>query len=241
MNNPLPATETINREKDMKMKNKILLATFAKRVVLMAVCMIGVAGTMQAQQQENVEEGNRTQWGVKAALNIASLDFDASNGKSESTKSVLGGAAGLTFAYAFNPNWRIHSGIEMSMKGFSADETGGSRELTVHAAYIEVPVTCGYVIDLGKWNFEPRLGAFFAYGVAGNYSVSGADSKQTFSDKLLNPFDAGLAFGLYADNGKIVFGIGGEFGLAEANGKKFSVSGGTVHTRNTFLSVGYLF
>ncbi|WP_315368363.1 porin family protein [Prevotella koreensis] len=225
----------------MKKKNKILSVTFARRIALMTVCMIGVVGTMQAQQQENVEIGNRKQWGVKAALNIASLDFDASNGKSESTKSVLGGAIGLTFTYAFNPNWRINSGIEMSMKGFSADETGGSRELTVHAAYIQVPVTCGYVINLGKWNFEPRLGAFFAYGVAGNYSVSGSDSKQTFSDELLNPIDVGVAFGFYADNGKIVFGIGGELGLTETNGKNFSVSGGTVHTRNTFLSVGYLF
>ncbi|WP_455095435.1 porin family protein [Prevotella koreensis] len=225
----------------MKKKNKILSVTFARRIALMTVCMIGVVGTMQAQQQENVEIGNRTQWGVKAALNIASLDFDVSNGKSESTKSVLGGAIGLTFTYAFNPNWRINSGIEMSMKGFSADETGGSRELTVHAAYIQVPVTCGYVINLGKWNFEPRLGAFFAYGVAGNYSVSGSDSKQTFSDELLNPIDVGVAFGFYADNGKMVFGIGGEFGLTETNGKNFSVSGGTVHTRNTFLSVGYLF
>lgn len=225
----------------MKKKNKILSVTFARQIALMTVCMIGVAGTMQAQQQENVEGGNRTQWGVKAALNIASLDFDASNGKSESTKSVLGGAMGLTFTYAFNPNWRINSGIEMSIKGFSADETGGSRELTVHAAYIQVPVTCGYVINLGKWNFEPRLGAFFAYGVAGNYSVSGSDSKQTFSDELLNPIDVGVAFGFYVDNGKMVFGIGGEFGLTETNGKNFSVSGGTVHTRNTFLSVGYLF
>ena len=225
----------------MKKKNKILSVTFARRIALMTVCMIGVVGTMQAQQQENVEIGNRKQWGVKAALNIASLDFDASNGKSESIKSVLGGAIGLTFTYAFNPNWRINSGIEMSMKGFSADETGGSRELTVHAAYIQVPVTCGYVINLGKWNFEPRLGAFFAYGVAGNYSVSGSDSKQTFSDELLNPIDVGVAFGFYADNGKIVFGIGGELGLTETNGKNFSVSGGTVHTRNTFLSVGYLF
>ena len=225
----------------MKKKNKILSVTFARRIALMTVCMIGVVGTMQAQQQENVEIGNRTQWGVKAALNIASLDFDASNGKSESTKSVLGGAMGLTFTYAFNPNWRINSGIEMSMKGFSADETGGSRELTVHAAYIQVPVTCGYVINLGKWNFEPRLGTFFAYGVAGNYSVSGSDSKQTFSDELLNPIDVGVAFGFYADNGKMVFGIGGEFGVTETNGKNFSVSGGTVHTRNTFLSVGYLF
>ena len=226
---------------DMKKKNKILSVTFARQIALMTVCMIGVAGTMQAQQQEKVEGKNRTQWGVKAALNIASLDFDASNGKSESTKSVIAGAAGLTFAYAFNPNWRIHSGLELSLKGFSADETGGSRELTVHAAYIQVPVMCGYVINLGKWNFEPRFGAFFAYGVAGNYNVSGTDSKQTFSDKLLNPFDAGLAFGFYADNGKIVFGIGGEVGLTEVNGKNFSVSGGTVHTRNTFLSVGYLF
>ena len=55
----------------MKKKNKILSVTFARRIALMTVCMIGVVGTMQAQQQENVEGGNRTQWGVKAALNIA--------------------------------------------------------------------------------------------------------------------------------------------------------------------------
>lgn len=71
--------------------------------------------------------------------------------------------------------------------------------------------------------------------------VGRSDSKQTFSDELLNPIDVGVAFGFYADNGKMVFGIGGEFGLTETNGKNFSVSGGTVHTRNTFLSVGYLF
>lgn len=213
---------------------------FAKRIVLMTVCMIGVAGTMQAQQ-EKAEIAKRTQWGVKAALNIASLNFDASNGKSEDTKSVIGGTAGVTFAYAFNPHWRIHSGLEISLKGFSADETGGSRTLSVHAAYVQIPVTCGYTIDFGKWNFEPRLGAFFAYGVAGSYNVSGTDSKQTFGNKLLEPFDGGVALGFYADNGRIVFGISGEMGLTEANGKNFTVSGGTVHTQNICLSIGYLF
>ena len=51
----------------MKKKNKILSVTFARQIALMTVCMIGVAGTMQAQQQEKVEGKNRTQWGVKAA------------------------------------------------------------------------------------------------------------------------------------------------------------------------------
>ncbi len=240
--NPSPATESINREKEMKKKNKILSATFARRIALMTVCIIGLVGTMRAQQTEATETVKRTQWGVKVAMNIASLHFDASEGESVSSKSFVGGAAGLTFSYAFDSHWRIHSGVELSLKGFTADEEGGSRTLTAKAAYVQVPVTGGYAFEFGKWTFEPRMGAFFAYGVAGNYSVSGGgESQQTFGDKLLNPFDAGLTFGLHADNGKFVFGIGTEMGLAEANGKNFTVSGGTMHMHNTFFSVGYLF
>lgn len=142
--NPPPATESINREKEMRKKNKILWVTFARRIALMTVCIIGLAGTMQAQQTETMEAVKRTQWGVKAAMNIASLHFDASEGESENSKSFVGGAMGLTF-------------------------------------------------------------------------------------------------GLHADNGKLIFGIGAEMGLAEANGKNFTVSGGIMHMHNTFLSVGYLF
>lgn len=223
----------------MKKKNNILSAIFARQIALMTVCIIGLSGTMQAQQIETVK---RTQWGVKAAMNIASLHFNASKGESESSKSFVGGAVGLTFTYAFDSHWRIHSGVELSLKGFTADETGGSRTLTAKAAYVQVPVMGGYALEFGKWTFEPRMGAFFAYGVAGNYSVSGGgESRQTFGDKLLNPFDAGLTFGLHADNGKFAFGIGTEMGLAEANGKNFTVSGGTMHMHNTFFSVGYLF
>lgn len=238
-NPPPPVTESINREKDMKKKNNILSAIFARQIALMTVCIIGLSGTMQAQQIETVK---RTQWGVKAAMNIASLHFNASKGESESSKSFVGGAVGLTFTYAFDSHWRIHSGVELSLKGFTADETGGSRTLTAKAAYVQVPVMGGYALEFGKWTFEPRMGAFFAYGVAGKYSVSGGgESRQTFGDKLLNPFDAGLTFGLHADNGKFAFGIGTEMGLAEANGKNFTVSGGTMHMHNTFFSVGYLF
>lgn len=100
---------------------------------------------------------------------------------------------------------------------------------------------CGYLFNFGKWSFEPRLGAFIAFGVAGNYDVSGADSRQTFGDKLLKPFDVGVALGFYGGYGKFIFGIGGEMGLTEANGEKFTVSGGTVHTQNVSFTVGYLF
>ncbi|VFB13791.1 Uncharacterised protein [Bacteroides heparinolyticus] len=223
----------------MKKKNNILSAILARQIALMTVCIIGLSGTMQAQQIETMK---RTQWGVKAAMNIASLHFNASKGESESSKSFVGGAVGLTFTYAFDSHWRIHSGVELSLKGFTADETGGSRTLTAKAAYVQVPVMGGYALEFGKWTFEPRMGAFFAYGVAGKYSVSGGgESRQTFGDKLLNPFDAGLTFGLHVDNGKFAFGIGTEMGLAEANGKNFTVSGGTMHMHNTFFSVGYLF
>lgn len=224
----------------MKHKKTILLTTFSQKIILITVCMLAVAGTMQAQHGVT-EVLKHTQWGAKAALNIAKLNFDASEGKSENSKSVIGGAVGLTFSYAFTSQWRIHSGLEMSLKGFSANVINSSNNLTVRAAYVQIPVTCGYVLNFNKWNFEPRFGAYFAYGVAGNYGVSGAESKKTFGNKLLKPFDAGLSFGLYADNRKFICGIGSEVGLTDANGENFTVSGGTIHMLNTFLTIGYLF
>ncbi|MDY6206243.1 MAG: porin family protein [Prevotella sp.] len=232
----------------MKVNYVILSASFAKRIML-TVCMMIVGGTMYAQQEatgqlqpETTEAVKKPQWGVKAALNIASLSFNADNGGSEESKSVIGGAAGLTFTYAFNPQWRLHSGIELNMKGFAVNVQYSSRKMTVHAGYIQIPVQCGYAINFGNWNLEPRLGAYFAYGILGNYGMSGSSvSKKTFGDEVLTPFDAGIIFGFYVDNGKYVFGIGNEIGLTEANGDHFTVSGGSVHTRNTFFTLGYLF
>lgn len=205
--------------------------------------MLGIVGGIQAQQWETTNSVKQSQWGIKASLNISSLNFNASDsGKSNNTKSVAGGTVGLTYSHRFGQNWRLNSGLEMSLKGFSADETNGSRTLTARAAYVQIPVTCGYIFGFGNWNFDPRAGLFFAYGVAGNYGLSdGGESKQTFGNKLLKPFDMGLTFGIYADNGKFVFGIGHEIGLTEANGERFTVSGGTLNTQNLSITVGYLF
>ena len=196
----------------MKKKNKILSATFARRIALMTVCIIGLVGTMRAQQTEATETVKRTQWGVKVAMNIASLHFDASKGESVSSKSFVGGAAGLTFTYAFDSHWRIHSGVELSLKGFTADETGGSHTLTAKAAYVQVPVAGGYALEFSKWTFEPRMGAFFAYGVAGNYSVSGGgESKQTFGEAVARLPTRGAAATATSDRVPVSVSLVGNF------------------------------
>ncbi|MDO4790126.1 MAG: porin family protein [Porphyromonas sp.] len=225
----------------MKRKNEILPATLMQRVAVAAVCIFIGLGSALAQRGER-ENAKRLQWGVKGGVNFSQLTFEKSDGKSVESKSIVGGVAGLTATYAFSPNWRLHSGLEMSLKGFAADVSGSSNTLKARAAYLQIPLEGGYAFDFGGWNLEPRIGLYFAYGLAGKYTISGTMlNEDTFGNELLKRFDSGLRLGFYTDNGKIVFGIGGDIGLTEVNGKKFSVSGGSVSLQNLSLCMGYLF
>ncbi|WP_052089745.1 porin family protein [Porphyromonas canoris] len=225
----------------MKKGKTSLPAALTRRVLTAVVCvMIGLGGIYA--QSGGWSSTKRIQWGVKGGINFSQLSFEKSEGGSLESKSVVGALAGVSVAYAFNPKWRLHSGLEMSLKGFSAGITGSSSVLTVRAGYLQLPLEAGYSFTLGGWNLEPRLGLYLAYGVAGKYSVSETPvNKNTFGDQFLNRFDAGLRVGFYTNNDKIIVGLGGEIGTTEVNGKKFIVSGGTVSLQNFSISVGYLF
>jgi len=181
----------------------------------------------------------KTRWGIKAGLNVATVTL--SNGSnSQSLESVAGAVAGITLEAPFSPKWFFHSGLEFSMKGFGIKD-GSTTLLTSRGIYAQLPVAIGYKFNIGKgWKLEPRLGIYFAYGFAGNTTV-GSVSGSTFGEKILNPFDFGMLFGGFFDNGQYVIGIHGESGLTDTNGDNFKVTGATANSSNFSITLGYLF
>lgn len=208
----------------------------ARRMIILAVILGGVV--LAANAQEEIEE--RTKWGIKGGVNISTLSFNIKGGGTVDNKSIAGAVLGVTLNHAITPKWYIHSGLEFSMKGFELEL---SSTVNAKAYFIEVPVAVGYKFNIGKgWTIEPRAGLYFAYGVAGNTSISGSSvDLKTFGDKILKPFDAGALVGVFFDNNQFVIGLQGEFGITEANGNSLTVTGATAHNSNFSISVGYLF
>ena len=214
------------------MKNKILL---------LAIVTIATVGNVWSQTL-SVEDAHKTRWGIKGGINVATVNLESGN-NSVSMESVVGATAGVTLEHSFTPVWFFHSGLEISMKGF---ETGsGSSKLTSTAIYMQLPAAVGYKFNIGKgWKIEPRLGLYFAYGIAGNTSASAlgkSGSVNTFGDKILNPFDCGTLVGCFLDNNRFIIGIHGESGLTETNGDNFKVTGAKAHSSNVSITVGHFF
>lgn len=219
------------------------LGESSRKIVLSAIIMMSVVGNIWSQETaiSTIQETSKVRLGAKAGINISNVKI-TNSGDDYGMGSTVGVVGGLTLEYNFNTRWFFHSGIEYSMKGFEYDE-GTSLKST--AVFINVPAAVGYKLNIGKgWNFEPRLGLYLAYGVAGKTSAK--DSKNsasvnTFGDKILNPMDAGTLFGLFFDNNRFVIGLQGENGLTEANGDKFKVTGAKAHNTCTTICVGLLF
>jgi len=215
------------------------------RIVLLTILTIATVGNVWSQTALS-EEARKTQWGIKGGMNIATVNLSG-EGKSASMEYVVGAVAGVTVEYTFMYNMLelfFHSGLELSMKGFGYG-SGSSSSLEATAVYMQLPLTVGFRFDIGKgWRLAPRIGPYFAYGIAGNTSatVSGKSaSVSTFGEKILKPFDAGILYGFYLDRGKLIIGIHGESGLTETNGDSFKITGAKAHMNNTSLTVGYLF
>lgn len=215
-----------------------------RKIMLLPIVMLVAVGNLWAQQETvQLEEPiKQARWGIKGGINNASLRIESSGGESVETGSVSGFVAGVTLDYPFSQRWYLHSGLEMSMKGFQIS-TSSSNSLTVNATYLQVPVEVGYLFNIGKeWHIEPRLGIYLAYGLAGNTTVSGSSDRVcTFGGGLLKKFDSGVGLGCYFDNNKFIIGLHAEAGITEANGNQLSVTGGTVHNSNIAITVGYLF
>jgi len=185
----------------------------------------------------------RTRWGIKAGINIATVNLDNSS-NSYSMGSVVGVVAGITLDQPFTPTWFFHSGLELSMKGFEMNP-GSSSTLKATAVYLQLPAAIGYKFNIGKgWKLEPRLGLFFASGIGGNTTATTSTqygSTKTFDGKILNSFDYGALFGGFFDNDSFVIGLHGESGLSETNGDNFRVTGAKAHSSNVSITIGYLF
>jgi hypothetical protein len=179
-------------------------------------------------------------WGIKFGVNIATVNLSSGSNSAE-MDDVVGAVGGVTLYTPFTPKWGLHTGVEISMKGFAYDDGDG----TCRAIYLQAPVEVGYKIRLGNngWNFEPRLGLYLAYGIAGKLSTDNG-SADTFGDEVLNPFDVGVAVGFHFGNDKFDIALHGESGLSDVKGDQLTTSGTrdiTMNTSNIAIVVGLKF
>jgi hypothetical protein len=110
---------------------------------------------------------------------------------------------------------------------------------------VQAPVEVGFKIRLGNngWNFEPRLGLYLAYGIAGKFDVDG-ESVDTFGGKILKPFDAGIGVGFHFGNDKFDIGLRGETGLTDMKGDNLIFTGAsnvTMNNSNFGIVAGFKF
>jgi hypothetical protein len=215
--------------------------TLTNRIVLLAVLMIATVGNA-GSQTPSTENTLKDRWGIKGGINVSTVSFE--NTTNATLESTVGAVAGVTLEHPFTSTWFFHSGLELSMKGFEFG-SGSSTTLKTTAVYLLLPATVGYKFNVGKgWKLEPRLGLFFAYGVAGDTSATASGesgSVKTFGDEILKTFDYGTMGGFFLDNNTVVIGLHSELGLSETNGNKFRVTGTKAHSNNVSITVGYLF
>jgi hypothetical protein len=181
--------------------------------------------------------GNSVRWGVKLGANLTTLAVSDSD---YDFKNIIGAVGGVTLFAPLFPNGGIHTGLEISMKGFG-DNSG-----TCRAIYLQAPVELGIKIKFGNsgWYFEPRAGLYLAYGIAGKVTADGeSGSVGTFSDKVLKPFDLGFSGGFYFGNDKFSIGLRGEPGLIDVKGDVLNTVTDDITMRNNNVSlvVGFAF
>lgn len=208
------------------------------RIFVLSALLAAISLTAAAQSYSSAPR-----FGAKFGINIATVNLSSSN-ESVSLDNVVGIVAGMTLDYPLDSKWTLHSGVELSMKGFEYSPDVNTK-LTAKATYLVIPFTVGYKFNLGQtWKIEPRLGLFMGFGMGGKttataYGASG--SVETFGDKILAPFDAGVSFGCFFDNDRFVIGILGESGMTQTNGDNLTITGAKAHSYNISINLGYMF
>jgi hypothetical protein len=206
-----------------------------------------VSGGLQqpgAAVRQPQEFDRRVRFGIKAGFHAATVELSSGH-TSEEMDEVPGAVAGATLYTPFAPRWGLHTGLEASMKGFKIGL------LSFRAIYLQAPVEVGFKIRLGNggWYFEPRSGLYFAYGIAGKITASGAsESLNTFGDEILKPFDVGGNVGFHFGNDRVDIGLRGELGFVDITGDPFAdymfimgVVNTSMITSNFGIVVGFKF
>lgn len=182
---------------------------------VLVLCLLTL-GVVAANAQIN--------WGVKAGLNVSSLE-----GKNSDYADYKAGFnAGVFGQYMITDAFGLESGLFYSMKGYKTDivplADGSSK--TYNASYLQLPIQAIYKFEVGQNLYlYPAAGIYLAYGLGG-------------TDKYFDSakeFDLGLDVGVNLQFEKIIIGVGYERGFLKA----FEI--GKTYNSNVMVNVGYLF
>ena len=190
----------------MKKKITVTVVNVSKRVVLTVAFLVMVTTVSWAQQQRQVPN-KRTQWGVKAGLNVSSIG----GGNYNNIKAIAGFHAGITIDYAFTNEIYLLAGLEYTIKGPIVELSPDDQH--INANYIQLPLTVGYKLQMtDELALIIDAGPYLSYGVNGQ--ITEGDHKQdTFSSIALKRFDCGMVVGAAVDFRQFRFGMHCDFGL----------------------------
>ena len=195
-----------------------------KKLFLIIILIAGV--TLQAQE---------IQFGVKAGLNIASINGDNFQDLSSRTSFHVGGLLEFKIADKFS----IQPEILYSAQGakFKASEEVIETNVTWKLDYLNIPVMAKYYIA-DKFSLEagPQVG--FLVSSKADIEVNNISTEQDLNDDVIKSTDFGLNFGLgyKLDNG-LNFGARYNLGLSNTS----NVSSENIKNGVFQFSVGYNF
>ena len=202
-----------------------------KKTILL-VAILGVVGSTFAQG---------TNFGIRAGLNLASMEIDEENAPELS--STVGFHVGAIADIGLNNFFYIQPGLFLSTKGSKYHYPSGKHEATTSLWYLEIPLLASAKIAINE-SLAPRIniGPYVGFGIAGatkhEYygSETGPDSEKAFRKDYYKRLDIGLAFGGGIEFQSFYLGVNYDLGLASIADSKIDI-----YNRCLGFTLGYNF
>lgn len=155
-----------------------------------AVLAAGAVSSAAAQEQAQPEANTQPRFGVKAALNTSTYNYEGFTTELTPVRTwMVGGIVDIPLSSAFF----IGTGIEVASKG--AKRTTSIATISMNPIYLQVPVKLNFTTN--HWNFG--VGPYFAYGVAGEFNATALGLTQSKSINFddndpdgMSPLDLGI-------------------------------------------------
>lgn len=207
---------------------------------MLAVGTVSTAQVFTGHAQEMQSEANmQPRFGVKAALNTSTYDYEGFTTELTPSRTwMVGGVVDIPLSRAFF----IGTGVEVASKG--AKRTTAVATISANPIYLQVPVKFNY--STSNWNFG--VGPYLGYGIAGDISVTAAGVTASQSIRFddndsdgMSPFDIGLCaeVGFTYDNfrfgGHLYNGLSNTLPKVERSGDSY------ISNFQVGVMIGYMF
>lgn len=204
-----------------------------------AVLAVGAVSTATAQEQAQPEANMQPRFGVKAALNSSTYNYEGFATELTSVRTwMVGGVVDIPLSSAFF----VGTGVEVTSKG--AKRSTSIVTISASPIYLQVPVKLNF--RTSNWNFG--VGPYFGYGIAGEFTATALGLTQTESINFddndpdgMSPLDLGICaeVGYTIDN----FRFGGHLynGLSNTLPKVARSDDDFIGNFQVGVMIGYMF